>query len=35
MKPVFTAADSGISTVRLSEFEPSRDKEVLLESEPP
>ena len=35
MKPVFTAADSGISTVRLSGFEPSRDRGVLLESEPP
>ena len=33
--PEFTVADSGIITVRLSGFEPSRYKGALLETESP
>ena len=35
MKPEFTDAESGISTVRSTGFEPSSDKEALLDTESP
>ena len=35
MKPEFTVAESGVSTVRVTGFEPSSDKEALLDTDSP